>query len=143
MGRKAASLEPASHGGQVATTPDFRKLDAATRYKTIEFSLGGMPEQEVEILRLAHTPIPPAVRPQLAKLGELAHVVMLLAPNTAWVMERIGSKRNAELEELLAKAKRRVTKAISAFRKSFEEWQKLEKAAKRAKRTAAIEAALT
>lgn len=126
MGLRASPLEP-SYGGQVDTLDDNR-CKAAARHRDIGLVLGALDPDQVDLLRLAHTPIPPALRPQLGKLGPLAHVVFDAAPSADWVLERL--KRNGtddELARALERARLRVAKAISLFRAERDRWKALSK----------------
>jgi hypothetical protein len=102
-GLRAAPLEPSYGGGNPTDMPGTR-LDAAAIYRTIELALGGLDPEEVEVLRLAHTPVPPALRPRFVKCGELTHVVIKLAPGESphWVLEN-----PKKVDKLIANAHRR------------------------------------
>jgi hypothetical protein len=104
------------------------RLDAAAIYRTIELALGGLDPEEVEVLRLAHTPVPPALRPRFAKCGELTHVVIKLSPGESphWVLEN-----PKKAEALVSKARRRVSRAVKRFRAEYSMLEKLEKRARR------------
>lgn len=133
-GVHAAPLEPSTGGGGV---PGISRQQSAavTRYNRIQMALGGLDEREVRLLRLAHTPVPPALRPRFAKLGTLAHVVLDMAPSPEWVLEA----KSAELTKLVAKARQKVTRAIAKFQKAHREWCALEARATDDRRHAAAE----
>lgn len=124
MGKHAASLQPRTSGGVQDFAPSGSQLKAAGKYSDIELSLHQLDQDQIEILRLAHTPVPPSLKPQLVKLGDLAHVVMHLAPSPAWVMERVASKSSDELTGMVAKAKRIVAKAVKRFQNELDQWKR-------------------
>lgn len=124
-GLRAAPLEP-SYGGGDATDMPHTRLKAAAEYRTIELALGALEHEDVEVLRLAHTPVPPALRPKFSKCGELTHVVVWLAPSPHWVLEN-----PKKVDALVVKARRRVSRAVKRFRAEYSLLERLEKQARR------------
>ena len=122
MGLHAAPLEPSTGGGRTDGM-SARQLKAAGRYNRIALVLGGMDEETVRLLRLAHTDVPPAMRPRFAALGELAVAVVDAAPSPEWVLKA----REAELKKLTAKVRQRVAKAVREFEAELRRWVALEK----------------
>jgi hypothetical protein len=137
MGRHAASLEPMT--GQTAqdNTPPQSRLKAAGTYRDIGVCLGELSEDDVTILRLAHAPVPRAFAPRFAKLGDLTHVVVALAPSPEWVLVRLEAKAPAaqreELAKRVAEAKAKVEKAVSRYRKEAAKWEKMKGQAAKSK----------
>jgi hypothetical protein len=129
MGRHAASLELMT--GQTAqdNTPPQSRLKAAGTYRDIGVCLGELSEDDVTILRLAHAPVPKAFAPRFAKLGDLTHVVVAMAPSPEWVLVRLEAKapveRRDELAKVVAEAKAKVEKAVGRYRKEVAKWEKM------------------
>lgn len=117
-GLAAAPLEPSYGGGTPNDVPGSR-LDAAAEYRDIESALGALSIEDYEVLKLAHTPVPPALRPKFAKCGELTHVVVMLAPSAHWVLEHPEG-----VPDLVSKARRRVSRAVKKFRAELKTWRR-------------------
>lgn len=125
-GMRAAPLEPSYGGGDQTDMPASR-LNAAALYRRIELALGALDPDEVEVLRLAHTPIPPALRPKFAACGEFTLVITeLLAPSPHWVLEN-----PMDVRRLVTTARRRVGRAVKRFRAELRHWERLERGAAR------------
>ena len=121
MGLHAAPLEPSTAGAPDGAADD-RRIRAATRYRAIELCVGALPEEQVRLLEMSHRPIPPAMRPQLGRLGSLAHV-LIDERGPHWVLEQLHSN-GAELTDAVARARRKVQKAVEAFRTELTQWQR-------------------
>lgn len=128
MGLHAAPLEPSTAGAPDGAADD-RRIRAASRYRAIEICVGGLPEEQVRLLELVHRPVPPAIRPQMAKLGNLAHA-MIDKHGPHWVLEQLHSN-GAELTKAVAEMRGRVHKALEAFREEMREWKRATREAKR------------
>lgn len=128
LGLRGMPLEPAIGGDNDG--PTDRAVEAASKHRRVTSALHALPHEHQRALRLAHTPMPPALHPRIAKLGELAGV-MLGADEAApaWIFMALGivvqrgkhhQERTTVAETFLAEVKvtahRSVATAVTMYR---------------------------
>jgi hypothetical protein len=125
-GMHASPLEPTTRAtGKPDDSAVLARFGAVGRYRDMGCVLGALSDEDVRLLAAMHRPVPVRLRPVLASLGLLALPVLELAPSPEWALERLGgTKRNRELAALEDQAKRKVKRALKAFRAEWTAWRK-------------------